>query len=130
MARENKRQGMTHFYFEAVLGPNEKLVLPTPEHVRRNGTTTFAIQGPAGTKMQATLIHGQTVAASMPPGQRFNSTVLGDYPADANADKAFRWSAGVTLAADWDIATLDQPATALLITAPAGGGQIVIHGDF
>lgn len=130
MATENKRTGSTHFYFEAVLAANEKLVLPTPMHTRRNGDFRIAVQAANGTKIQATLAHPGLVASSMVASNRYASTVTGDYPAIADAPAMFRWNVGTTITTDWDIAIVEIPATALLITAPAGGTHIVIHGDF
>lgn len=131
MAIENKyAPTVTHFYFEATLAAGEKLVLPTATHPRRNGGSQLYIQAAAGTSVKSTLAHPQLLANSLPKAQRWASTVAGDYPATPDVDKMFRWSPGVTIDADWAIALVEEPATCLLITAPAGGTHIVIHGDF
>lgn len=124
------------FFFEAQLAANEVIVIPVYRAVSGRSDSSIAVMAAAGTKFSFTIEHPSAVAAQMQayPHQgklrAYLSSVQGDYPAVANPDGFARvWNADATITAD-SIYTHAEHATALRITAPAGGGFVVLYGDY
>jgi hypothetical protein len=125
-------------FFEALLGANEVLVLPVNRSVSRSGDSTLSVAATAGTLISYSIEHPDVVATAMRPGggspsaptQAYISSITGDYPATSSpAAFARLWQSDTTVQANTHVEMQTQ-MTAIRITAPAGGGFVIVYGDY
>lgn len=116
--------------FEAVLAPNEVVILPVRRATSKNGDSTLAVAAPAGFSVTGTIEHRDVIQNAL-RNQAYLASVAGDYPATPAPDLVISpYFYPPVLYPTAEVIEFKQTMTALKITASPAGGRIIVYGDY